>query len=146
MARTPEKKHMARIKMAKGLLERGLYDWEIKLLIAEKEDVSKRTVQRYLTKARQLMRKDTGRDREELRHDAISFYKSIISDQHAQPRDRLKAQERIDRLLGLEEPTVIHQKVEGQVTHTHQPIVEVARKDDETRDLLLQLSRRISTS
>jgi hypothetical protein len=142
----PAKKHTQRIRTAKGLIERGLYDWEIKLLLSEKFECSKRTVERYIFKARALCRKDTGKDRESLRHDAIAFYKSVVSDMHVSPKDRLKAQERIDKLLGLEQPTVIHQRVEGQVTHTHETIVEAARKDDETRDLLLQLSRRISTS
>ena len=137
------KVHSQRVLQAKRLIERGWYDGEIKIAIAEKEGCSRRTVERYIALARKMIQASTGRSVEELRRDAIAVYRGVVR-KSTDDKNRLRAQERIDKLLGLEAPAVVHQEVRGLIRYEHiYKIIEAAKNDDEIRDLIIQLSRRM---
>lgn len=53
------------------------------------------------------MLKNLGRPREEHQADAYAFYDSVVKDKAQKTGDRIDAQERIDKLLGLESPQQI---------------------------------------
>jgi transposase len=94
----------ARTLMVRRLLSQGKYDGEVKKTVAAHFKISARTVERYLRRARDEMVKEAGKDRGELRAEGYSFYREIRGNRKASDKDRLKAQERIDKLLGLEAP------------------------------------------
>ena len=63
-----------------------------------------RTTDVYIARARKRMIEESGKPKESHRLDSYHTYWSIIRDPKASNTDRLSAQSRIDRLLGLEEP------------------------------------------
>jgi hypothetical protein len=60
------------------------------------------TAEKLLTLARESLVKATALSRKEHRAIALDFYKSIIRNPEAHIRDKLNAQKRVDKLLGLE--------------------------------------------
>jgi len=84
------------------LLGFGKQRTEIKNAIAAKYGLRPRSVERYLCQAKELMLAETGKSGNEHRADGYYFYLSIVRDENQSTKDRLKARERIDKLLGLE--------------------------------------------
>ncbi len=64
--------------------------------------ISTGIVERLLTLARESLVEATALTRKEHRAVALDFYKSILRNPDANLRDKLNAQKRIDKLLGLE--------------------------------------------
>jgi hypothetical protein len=95
-----------RIDLTLRLLSRGVYKGEVKVVLHARYGVGARTAERYLSRAREILRGRTGRSLDEHRLDAFAFYESIIQDPEATTRERLLAQARIDKLLGLEVASV----------------------------------------
>lgn len=69
---------------------------------SEWEAPSIATLERLITEARGLLRVNSGTDRDRARAEAIAFYEALSSDESASVGDRLRAQERLDKILGLE--------------------------------------------
>ena len=92
------------------LLSIGTHKGEVKRIIEEEFGIKRRSVEPYLRRAREAMRAETGKAIEDLRSDSHHFYVSILSDPEATVRDKLKARELIDKLLGLPKPVMIHNK------------------------------------
>ena len=67
-----------------------------------------RTIERYLARARKKIRQATKKPPEWHRLRALKFYESVVSGPDAEMGERLRAQERIVKLLGLEAPTRHH--------------------------------------
>jgi len=84
------------------LLAGGNYPSDIKRVIASKYEMSPRSVEGYISRARADLLEQIGIRTEEHRANAYGFYRSMMKNKKLAPKDRLKAQERIDRLLGLE--------------------------------------------
>src|SRR5258705_10008438 len=80
-------------------------------LAAKKFGMQPRCVERYLCRARKLAVVQTKRPKDQLRGQALQRYLRIFRGKDTSDRDRLRALERIDILLGLEEPRYIHQNV-----------------------------------
>jgi hypothetical protein len=96
-----------RVLMCRRLLSQGRYDGEVKKAVAAHYRCSPRTVERYLRRARDELVAESGKGRDELRAEGYGFYREVRGNANAETRDRLKAQERIDKLLGLEAPTKV---------------------------------------
>lgn len=94
-----------RIELTHRLLASRARKGDIKKTLIARWGVSARTAENYLARARERILADSQQPREQHRANAIAFYESIIGDMQASTRDRIKAQERMDRLLGLEAPT-----------------------------------------
>lgn len=114
------------------LLTKGVYKEQVKTIIADTWGLQRRSVERYISHARKLMREAAGKDDDEHRSDAYSFYTSVLSDPDASHRDKIKARERIDKLYGLDKPTVVHGK-NVNVELTQEDLAEMS--DDELADL-----------
>lgn len=67
-------------------------------------EMDARTIERYLSRARARMVIESGKTKSELREDSLNFYLTIARDLTADPRNRIIARERIDRLYGLDMP------------------------------------------
>jgi hypothetical protein len=94
--------HQQRVDVVRVQLLEGKGDGEIKALVAEQFGISPRSVERYLRRAREQMLSETQKSREEWRADNLRKYLAIADDPETEPRDRIRALERVDRLLGLE--------------------------------------------
>lgn len=91
-----------RIQATMDCIVRGMTDWQIKKEIAERFGQSTRTVEGYLRQARIRLVRSTGLETDELRQEQLARYFAVLDDVHLAPKDRLRALERIDKILGLE--------------------------------------------
>lgn len=114
------------IALAEALLARRHTKAEVKRLLkaaheraakatATDQYLSARTCEKILTAARTSLADRIGKARGDLRNEAYLFYDSVLRDPGAKPLEKIKAQERIDKLLGLEKPQRIALK--GNVNH-----------------------------
>ncbi len=101
MSLTEEQKVQA-IRLIQRMLAMGSYPSDIKTAIAGKYHLSRRSVERYMTRARHEM--DECMDEDILQHRAEShqFYRDIIANEKRSVTERLHARKRLDKLLGLE--------------------------------------------
>lgn len=90
------------------LIGKGHRDGEIKRIISKTFGVAPRTVEHYLCRARAELREDLGRDPEDHAAEAIESYRRILQSEDSRPIDKIKARERIDKILGLEKSTLVH--------------------------------------
>lgn len=61
-----------------------------------------RVLTSLITKAKERFRESAGKSRDEARQEAIQFYEDVIRDEQVDARTKIMAQERLDKLLGLE--------------------------------------------
>jgi hypothetical protein len=94
-----------RIELCRSLLLRRVPKGTIKKAFRQRfgADADHGTIERYLTRAREDMLADLTRGRQTHRAGALAFYESILADPAVAARDKVRAQERIDKLLGLED-------------------------------------------
>ncbi|MCA9014062.1 MAG: hypothetical protein KDA74_25515 [Planctomycetaceae bacterium] len=100
------------VRLIKKMLGMGKYSSDIKQAVAQEFQLSRRSVERYLKRARQEMVARMGVSLECHRAEAFYFYRSVINNQNAHPREQLRARERLDKLLGLEIPVKMHTEPE----------------------------------
>jgi len=93
-----------RVEFTVFLLSRRLYKCDIKRILKKRYNVEFRACEDYLARARKILLEDTGRTREQHRIESLRLYESIVAGDGSSVRDILHAQERIDKLLGLEAP------------------------------------------
>ena len=95
----------ARIEDTYRLLAKGHRPSQITEAIARKYGCSKLTaLDEYLPRAQEMMVEEASTPKEVLRAKGLAFYSSVIDDTATATRDKINAQARIDRLLGLEIP------------------------------------------
>lgn len=94
----------SRVEYTAFLLARRIYKSDIKRLLMRKYNIKARMCEIYISKAKELLIQDSGQTREQHRLQSLRFYESVLGGPDAELRDRMWAQERIDRLLGLEAP------------------------------------------
>ena len=110
---TAEEKQ-SRIDLVASLLASGHASSHIHKIIVGKYGCTKRTVDSYIAKAKQILIEESEQPREMHIAMSLEVYRSIIRDENASHSDRISAQSRIDRLLGLEAPRrLAHEGAEG---------------------------------
>lgn len=92
-----------RVAYAEFLLCRRIYKCDIKRLMKKKFNVTARAVEDYLSRAKAKLRDRSGKTRAEHQIDSLQFYESVLNGPDSTLRDRMDAQSRIDRLMGLED-------------------------------------------
>jgi hypothetical protein len=107
-----EKEQEARVRAAIAMLRKGKYKHEIKHYFSEKWRLSPRTVERYLTRARDQIVTEENTDRDEQRALSASFYRKMAQDRAVPAGSRLFARKRIDELYGLDAPKKLMQSVD----------------------------------
>jgi len=75
-------------------------------------DVEFRMAEHYIARAQSVLLERINAGRETMRAGSAAFYESVISDKSASVADRIRARERLDKLLGLDE------KQSVQLEHT----------------------------
>ena len=73
-------------------------------VLMSKHGCTSRTVDNYLAEARKLLAEQSGEPRHVHVGMALEIYRTVLRDKQASNKDRIAAQHRIDRLLGLEAP------------------------------------------
>lgn len=123
-----------RVDDCRKMMGLGYRDGQIKKAVAKKYDMSPRSVERYLRRARDQMREELGKSREDLRAESAEVYREVV--RNADSFDaRIKAQTRIDKLYGLESPLRHeHSGPEGSP-------IEVSRQDEE--DAVAEIASRL---
>ena len=101
MSLTEEQKLQA-LRLVKKMLAMGSYPSDIKTAIAGKYHLSRRSVERYMTRARREMDEHMEEDILQHRAEAYYFYRNITANEKLPVRERLHARERIDKLFGLD--------------------------------------------
>lgn len=91
-----------RVELCRKLLALRASECDVERAAMQQFGVGRRKARRYLALARRAMSAAAGRSRDEHVAEAYAFYGSLIADRHAKDADRLKAQERIEKLLGLD--------------------------------------------
>lgn len=141
--RTPEEELEVRVDYTLKLLTEGRRKSEIKKIFRQRYNVTARTVENYLSRARQILLTELKAEREEHTGRSLSVYRSILSDPKAKIKDRLAAQRRIDRLLGLEAPTrVALTDPDGNTAATPTVNIAVNLSKLSTEELLIMRSIR----
>lgn len=123
-AKPTKKGLLERVALARKMLVARWNKGDIKRVMKDKYEVDARSVERYLSRARSELIDDIHVGKDELQSDAYAFYSSIVADTGADLGKRLHAQERIDKLLGLE----VHQH---EHVHTHAGGVAVYLPENE---------------
>jgi hypothetical protein len=90
-----------RIDRTKTYLSYGMTKGEIKVELKREFGVNHRTVERYLARARDILLAELREDRESHKAKSLGFYHSVFNDPDASIRDKIRAQQRIDFMLGL---------------------------------------------
>lgn len=102
--RPTREEHDQRIELCCRLIGAGLYDSQIKKMVAKQFDLSPRSVEKYLRRARGILLDRRNRDRATHQAESMAFYEAIMQKPGVKDRDKLFARRRVDKLLGLEEP------------------------------------------
>lgn len=105
MGKISRAEHRERVDNVEKMMTLGWRKSEIKRLMKMKYGVSHRSVHRYMACARKRMLEATQKPREEHIADAYAFYQRAKRDEDSTAVSRIKAQERIDKLFGLEAHT-----------------------------------------
>lgn len=129
--RPTRKEHDERVAVCADMLARGFRNGAIKRRVAAFYSCSPRSVERYLRRARDRLVEELNEgDRETHRARSLDQYRMLLRDDSSSAVVRLKAQERIDRILGLEAPAEVRQEVYGKVdlvSALSSPAVEALR-------------------
>ena len=133
--------HIDRVRIVATMLCRGLYKTHIVTKCSEMWGLKRSTIYGYLHRARSMMRAETRKSFEEHLDSAIRFYQSIKTDPRSSPIVQSKAQERIDKLLGLESPTIVHSQVDVTLDDARRKVSELMA-DPRSADLVLELAER----
>jgi hypothetical protein len=132
MAKPTKEDIEARIEYTLFLLSRRLYKSDIKRMLIRKYSIGARTCENYLSRAREILIKGTGQTKEEHRVASLNFYESIIAGPDSTLRDRIYANERLDKLLGLEAP--LQHDVTSHGEYIMEVIETVVSKEDLAND------------
>lgn len=95
----------------------GMKDGDIIRDCKVRYDVTARTIATYLSRAREKMVDETKESRAAHRIKRLEWYHAVVDNPDVQWRDRIRAAERIDKLLGLE----IHESSSKRVVEVSGP-------------------------
>ncbi|AMV35716.1 hypothetical protein VN12_26725 [Pirellula sp. SH-Sr6A] len=102
--RTPDDEYEDRVELTYRMLVEGMRKSEIKAALKAQYQISARTAENYLARARLLQLEDLREERDVHRASSLAFYKSVLSDPQVGVGAKINAQKRIDQLLGLDVP------------------------------------------
>jgi hypothetical protein len=112
----------------------------LKKKIKKKWDIEGRRADEYIRRARPRLLIHLNQSKEEHRADSLAFYEGVQEGQASNVAEKLRARERIDKLLGLEQPMQIHAEISARPSG-----IAVDDLPIEQRRLLLQNLRNKKT-
>lgn len=102
---TSEEELEKRVELVLKMLISGYRKSLIKTVLKQRYGVTARTVENYLSRAKQILLLELKEERDDQCARSLAFYRSVLSDATAKTKDKINAQRRIDLLLGLQAPT-----------------------------------------
>lgn len=124
----------ARVDWVETLLREGpLFKHQLIKRIKKKYPVTTRTAETYISRARDRLNIRVREAKDFHRGNSLAFYEGMVADPKVPERIRLLAQERIDKLLGLDQP----QRVEHSGT-----MVQKMESGTSLKDLNLDLETK----
>lgn len=103
----------ARVEFVRELIAKRALTSVIKSKFREKfGPADHTTILRYMLRAREAILADASRTRSEMKAESKAFYETFLNDPKVSARDKIRAQERLDKLMGLEERKAIDLKAE----------------------------------
>ena len=112
-----------RVEQVEICLAEGWTIPEINIALSTAWGVSRKSVSRYLSKARNNLATALGETRESHRARSLHFYRQVLQNPSAKVNQKLDAQKQIDRLLGLTQPIMI-----APATPEGKSLLEAARE------------------
>lgn len=91
-----------RVELCQDMIFAGARKRAIVSAVKERWGVSTRTVESYISRAQRQMVDESGRSKEMWRAEQLGKYLAIAHSDASRPIDKIKALERIDKILGLE--------------------------------------------
>lgn len=104
---TATEKHQ-RVMQVRQLIGKGKRDGEIKVECSKEWGITRKTVGKYLTLARKLMRDELGKPKSELQVEIVENFRELAFGIGVADPVRVRALENMARILGLNQPTGIH--------------------------------------
>ena len=101
-SRCTEAEMEERIALTADLLALHYHKTQIRATIIARYGISGSTAEKYLARARAKLRALLDGDIEEHRSKSLTVYAKVVRDPQATPREKVLAQQRIDKILGLE--------------------------------------------
>ena len=101
--------------------------------------VGDRQTQNYIAEAQKHLLLHIKDEKDNQKSSSICVYQGVIQDPNATNADKIRAQERIDKILGLEEPTMNINATINATMHVHK--VDSLGLDVSTKRLLLDAMR-----
>lgn len=98
-----------RVDICRQLLCAHQTDGAIKKAVAVRYDISTRSVERYLRRARDILLDEINKTPDEMRSMSYETYRKIISDPNAHQHNIIAAQKQMDKLFGLNGPIKVAQ-------------------------------------
>ena len=141
MAKQKPTIHTDRIQEVAKMMGRGLYKSEIKTILSLKWGVCRATVLRYFVRATKLIGEHAQGTPEYHKGCSLQAYYDLLKHPKAKIRDKIKAQERIDHLLGLDQPQIVHHHAD-MTLRAAQPDLNRLERDNEAQDAIITLARR----
>lgn len=132
--RTSEAEVENRIALCRSMMEKHYTKSEIKRAMNQKFGTDARTVERYLSRAREDILREIGETRDFFRAQSLAAYRSVLKNQEASIKEKILAQRQIDHLLGLHAPWKVAQ------TDTNGRDIP----PDEARDRISSLASRVA--
>jgi len=100
--RLTEDEKQERIDVARMLIGMGKYRGEVKSMIARQYGITTRSAERYWTQAVSQIRSEVEQTDEDLISKSLAFYEQIIRSKDASDIAKIKARERMDKILGID--------------------------------------------
>ena len=124
--RCTEREAEERTQLVVDLMSLGYHDGQIKRTVSGRYNVSPRSTEIYLGRARQVLRETAEGEPQEHRGRSLNVYAKVVRDPTATNFERIKAQSRIDKILGLEAPQRIEHSGGITVDQAMEPDVVAA--------------------
>lgn len=131
-----------KVKLVRELIERRTAIADIKRSFAQRFNCTERAAERFITLAYELMRQDTEKPIEQHKVDSLYEYRKVLKDPQAKHVDRIRAQERIDKILGLEAEIKI--STNGNTNVTVSPAMTPAQQADLIQRVLGDASEAVA--
>jgi len=125
------------ITFTEAALSQRFHTADVHRLLLRKYGIKSRTAQKCVARARQRILEKTLKSKSDHKIDALAFYDQILRNKEATVREKILAQERIDKLLGLESPA----RQDVQITQTDSFAIDDLGLPLEMRRQLLEAIR-----
>lgn len=101
--KTRLEQHQVKLRLVRALINEGMLPGEIKRRFAKQFDLTPRAAEKYMTEAYSQLRAELGSEEHKCR--SYAFWSAQVADTKNSLRERYRAQENLDRVLGNHSPT-----------------------------------------